>query len=237
VAFNNSSFYDPYWSVAPVPIILVWYIHAGAPDGNPNRQWLIIALVSLWSFRLTLNWVRRWKGLTDEDWRYAGYRSFPRPLYWLISFAGFHLFPTLIVFAGCLSVYPAFCLSPNPIGFYDGIASIICLAGIGTEAIADRQLSLYIRNQPGKSFLSQGLWKFSRHPNYFGEILFWTGLFAFSLQTKPFTWYTLAGPLGMILMFSLISVPMMDKRMKERKPGYAEYAQRTSALIPWPNFK
>jgi steroid 5-alpha reductase family enzyme len=235
VISNNSSFYDPYWSVAPVPIILTWYIHTGVTHGNPDRQCLIMALVFIWSFRLTFNWARRWKGLGDEDWRYAGYRSFPRPVYWLISFTGFHLFPTLIVFAGCLSVYPAMCGLPQPLGITDAIAFIISLSGIAIETIADRQLKDFLRNKTDKPFLSEGLWKFSRHPNYFGEILFWIGLFAFSLQIKPFAWYTIAGPAGMILMFSLISVPMMDKRMTERKSGYSGYARRTSALIPWGN--
>jgi steroid 5-alpha reductase family enzyme len=192
-----------------------------------------MALVLLWSLRLTFNWARRWKGLGDEDWRYAGFRSFPRPVYWLISLAGFHLFPTLIVFAGCLSAYPALCKLSQPPGITDGIAGIICFSGIAIEAIADRQLMQYLRNKRGIPFLSTGLWKYSRHPNYFGEILFWAGIFAFSLPMKPFPWYTLSGPLGMILMFSFISIPIMNKRMLERKPGYDGYANKTSALVPW----
>ena len=236
VAFNNTSFYDPYWSVAPFLILLAWYNHTGIHVGDPDRQWLIMTLVLLWALRLTFNWARRWKGLGDEDWRYAGFRSYPRPVYWLISLAGFHLFPTLIVFSGCLSVYPALCRLSQPVGLTDGIAFIISLSGIAIETIADKQLSVYRRNKSRKPFLSEGLWKYSRHPNYFGEILFWTGLCVFSMQMKPFAWYTLAGPAAMILMFSFISAPMMDKRMKERNPGYAEYARKTSALVPWKSF-
>jgi steroid 5-alpha reductase family enzyme len=233
MAFNNSSFYDPFWSVAPVPILLFWFLQSGLHGANPQRQLLIMTIVLVWSFRLTLNWARRWKGLGDEDWRYAGFRSFPKLLYWLISLAGFHIFPTLIVFAGCLSVYPAMCRLSQPLSITDGIAWFICLCGIAIETIADGHLSQYLRNKTDMSFLSAGLWKYSRHPNYFGEILFWTGLFAFSLPSQPFVWYTLAGPAGMILMFSLISVPIMDKRMTKRKPGYSDYARKTSALIPW----
>jgi steroid 5-alpha reductase family enzyme len=232
-AFNNSSFYDPYWSVAPVPIILAWSFNAGVPGGNPLRQWIILTLVFIWSVRLTFNWVRRWKGLNHEDWRYAGYRSYPRHIYWSISLVGFHIFPTLIVFAGCLSVYPAICNLPLPLGITDAVALVVCLSGIFLEAFADRQLQHYLRRMQDTPFLAAGLWKYSRHPNYFGEILFWTGLFAFSLPMKPFAWYTVAGPAGIILMFSLISVPMMDRRMTERKPGYGGYARKTSGLVPW----
>ena len=231
--FNNSSFYDPYWSLAPIPILLVWYTHTEVPAMDRDRQWIIIALVFIWACRLTFNWMRRWKGLGDEDWRYARYRSYPSTLYWLISLAGFHVLPTLVVFAGCLSLYPVMCRMTEPLQITDAIALIITLSGIAIEMAADKQLTNFLRNNTDKAFLSGGLWKYSRHPNYFGEILFWTGLFIFSLQTETFYWYTLTGPIAMILMFSLISVPMMDKRMLERKPGYAEYAKKTSALVLW----
>jgi steroid 5-alpha reductase family enzyme len=122
---------------------------------------------------------------------------------------------------------------PQSLNINDTMALIISLTGIAIETFADRQLKDFLRNHRDKPFLSGGLWKYSRHPNYFGEILFWTGLFAFSLPVRPFIWYTVAGPVAMILMFSLISVPMMDKRMRERKPGYTEYSKRTSALVPW----
>ncbi|MBN1416747.1 MAG: DUF1295 domain-containing protein [Bacteroidales bacterium] len=232
VIFNNSSFYDPYWSIAPLPIFIVWYFNS-APVVNKERQWIILALIILWSFRLTFNWIRRWKGMNDEDWRYAQFRSYPTALYWLISLAGFHVFPTLVVFAGCLSVYPAICHMTEPLQIIDAIALILTLSGIVIEMVADRQLTNFLRNRKDKAFLSSGLWKYSRHPNYFGEILFWIGLFTFSLQINTFYWYTLSGPIAMILMFSLISVPMMDKRMLERKSGYQEYKQKTSALVPW----
>jgi steroid 5-alpha reductase family enzyme len=233
VIFNNSSFYDPFWSLAPLPILLVWSSHAKIPAVNPERQWIIIALILIWAFRLTFNCVRRWKGMGDEDWRYSMHRSHSRLIYWLISLVGFHVFPTLIVFAGCLSVYPSMSLLTQPMGITDGIALIMTLSGIAIEMIADQQLKDFLRNKPDKAFLSTGLWKYSRHPNYFGEILFWTGLSVFSLKTNPFAWYIPVGPLAMILMFSLISVPLMDKRMLKNKPGYKEYLKKTSGLIPW----
>ncbi|MBN2276037.1 MAG: DUF1295 domain-containing protein [Bacteroidales bacterium] len=234
MAFNNSSFYDPYWSLAPLPIFLTWSAQTATPDINIFRQWIIIILVFAWSFRLTYNWIRRWKGMADEDWRYAMFRSESRLAYWLVSFFGFHVFPTIIVFIGCLSAYPAMCLSSQPLGTFDVIASLICLVGITIESIADRQLKDFQKTASNKSFLSYGLWKYSRHPNYFGEIVWWTGLFVFSAHFMPFKWYTLAGPVAMIIMFTLISIPMMDKRMMTRKPGYADYAKKTSALLPWP---
>ncbi len=153
--------------------------------------------------------------------------------YWIISFFGFHLFPTLIVFAGCLSIYPAMCLISKRIGITDFAAICITLSGIMIEWIADRQLSMFKKNNTQKAFLTSGLWKYSRHPNYFGEITFWTGLFIFSFSGEHFYWFTLPGPLFIILMFTYISAPMMDNRMIKKYPGYELYMKNTSPIILW----
>lgn len=232
VVFRNSSMYDPYWSVAPVPILLCWLAASEPSNTNTVRQYLIIALVLLWSARLTYNWLRRWKGIHDEDWRYSAFRRHSTINYWMISFFGFHLFPTLIVFSGCLCAYPAMCLISKPTGISDYAAICITLSGIMIEWIADRQLSMFKRNNTEKTFLSSGLWKYSRHPNYLGEITFWTGLFVFSLSGGILYWFTLPGPVLMILMFTFISAPMMDKRMLERYAGYESYMKGTFSIFP-----
>jgi steroid 5-alpha reductase family enzyme len=231
--FNNSSMYDPYWSLAPVPILLCWYIASDLSIAFNGRQYLIITITLLWSVRLTYNWIRRWKGLNDEDWRYSAFRKYSIVKYWIISFFGFHLFPTLIVFFGCLSIYPAMCLISEPIGITDLAGICISLCGIIIEWIADKQLSVFKKHKTGKVFLSSGLWKYLRHPNYLGEITFWSGLFVFSLSGNQFYWYTLPGPIFMILMFTIISAPMMDKRMLAQYPGYKLYMKNTFSVFPW----
>jgi steroid 5-alpha reductase family enzyme len=176
--------------------------------------------------------------MQDEDWRYAGYRKKTGRFYWVVSFFGIHLFPTLIVFMGCVAVYPALTANPAGIGIIDVIAAIITLSAITIETVADRQLRKFIDN-PSSTFLNSGLWKYSRHPNYFGEVLFWTGLWIFSLS--PLTpqsivvlrWWTIPGPVIMILLFTFLSVPMMDRHMLERKAEYKDYMKRTSGLVPW----
>jgi len=232
---NNSSMYDPYWSVAPVPILVFWVYGNEAADVVWYRQILILSLVFIWGFRLTFNWVRRWQGMKDEDWRYTKFRtSFPK-LHWIISLTGIHLFPTIVVLLGCISVYPAITFITEPFGLFDIVAGLVTLAAIFIEYKSDEQLVAFLRSGPAKgSFLQKGLWKYSRHPNYFGEVLFWTGLFLFSLRISYFEWWFLAGPIAMWALFLFISVPMMDKRMLERKEGYREYMKRTSGLILWP---
>lgn len=230
--FNNSSFYDPYWSIAPLPIIFYWVFSRGENELS-FRHVVLLVLVITWGTRLTLNWVRRWNGFNDEDWRYVNFRKRFKKSYWIVSFLGIHLIPTLVVFAGCLSAYPAITHKPSSIDSFDIFAIVILLIAILTETISDEQLRKYLKTSKNQSFLSSGLWRYSRHPNYFGEVLFWTGLFLFSLGSSTFYWWTLAGPVGMILLFSFISIPMIDKRMVERKPGYAEYIKKSTGLIFW----
>ena len=81
--------------------------------------------------------------------------------------------------------------------------------------------------------MTTGLWAYSRHPNYFGEIMFWWGLFIFALAADSCYWWTIAGPLVITILFLFISIPMMDKRSLGRRPGYEEHMERVSALIPW----
>ena len=102
VLFNNSSIYDPYWSVAP-PIIVV-HLMLLFPEGNYARQMIILGLVSFWGIRLTLNWIRGWPGLKHQDWRYTHISKKTGKLYWPVSFLGIHLMPTLFVFMGCLFI-------------------------------------------------------------------------------------------------------------------------------------
>jgi steroid 5-alpha reductase family enzyme len=227
--------YDPYWSVAPIPIVLFWIFIPEAQDANIYRQWLIFSLVFLWGFRLTYNWSRRWQGMKDEDWRYAGFRNQFPGFYWLVSLTGIHLFPTLIVLLGCISIYPALTFIQSPFDMLDIIAAVTTLAAIYIEYKSDEQLVSFLRSGSGKgTFLTGGLWKFSRHPNYFGEVMFWTGLFLFSMRIPYFQWWFLAGPVAMWVLFLFISVPMMDKRMLDRKQGYAAYMKSTSGLVLWP---
>ncbi len=232
VAFNNSSIYDPYWSVAPLPIALYW-MYTGIHPPSPVA-WVIFGLICFWGMRLTINWARRWEGLQDEDWRYVDFRKKFPGFYWPISFLGIHLFPTILVFLGCLAIYPALTTDSNTFNLNEFIAIIVTLAAVFIEWTSDEQLKAFLRKRKSPDdFLTTGLWKLSRHPNYFGEVTFWLGLSIFSFDKNIFEWWVLAGPLAMILLFAFISVPMIDKRMAERKPGYGYYMKKSSGLVLW----
>lgn len=234
VAFGNSSFYDAYWSVAPIVIVLTWLM-LGAGTADPARALLATTGVLLWGVRLTYNWWRGWTGLDHEDWRYLDLQEKCGPFYWPVSFAGIHLMPTLVVFLGCLPLYPALVTSARPFGWLDAVATLAVGTAIWWEAEADNQLRRFrLSNPPAGSALSEGLWSLSRHPNYFGEILFWWGLFLFGLAAAPDQWWRVAGAASITLMFRIVSLPMIDARMLERRPAYASLVASRSSVIPWP---
>lgn len=236
VAHDNTSVYDPYWSVAPIPIalFLAW---VGWESGPPAARVIaVVALVALWGNRLTYSWARGWPGLHHEDWRYNDVRPKTGSLFWPGSFFGFQLFPTVIVFVGCLPLYAALTVGYAPLNWLDGVALVVTLGAVWIEATADKQLCRYLQSSlaPGATF-EGGLWAYSRHPNYFGEVGFWFGLWIFGLAAAPATelWWIAAGPALMTLLFLFVSIPLIERRMLARRPDYPERIRRVSRIIPW----
>jgi steroid 5-alpha reductase family enzyme len=230
---SNSSVYDPYWSVAPPFIVL--YLMKLFPEGNQLRQYVIVLLVLFWSIRLTVNWLRGWQGFDHQDWRYTSIAEKTGIFYWPVSFLGIHLMPTIFVFLGCLPLW--FSLSSTaPFGLMDFLAAIFTFLAILIEWIADEQLLIFRKNKSTNSFIRSGLWKYSRHPNYLGEICFWGGMLLFAVSSNGITsftgYWTGIGLVSMIILFNFISIPLMEKRNISRKPGYAEYIKNVPALLP-----
>lgn len=234
VAANNSSLYDPYWSVIPPFIVLFWALAPAAAAADRLRQLVVGVLVVAWAIRLTLNWARRWEGLGCEDWRYRDFREQWGRGYWPGSFVGIHLVPTLIVYLACLPLVPAMTGPGRPFGVLDILATVVTAGAILIEAVADEQLRAFLTGprEPG-DLLDTGLWAWSRHPNYFGEVLFWWGVWLFGLAARPDNWWPLAGPVVMTALFLFVSVPMIDRRGIKRRPGYGAYMRRVPALVPW----
>jgi steroid 5-alpha reductase family enzyme len=231
-ALRNASLYDPYWSVAPPVIAIAW---AAGGDGDTARAALVCGLVVAWGVRLTLNWATGWGGLGHEDWRYRKLRADTRGRlpFWVVNLGGIQLMPTLLVFAGMLAVFPAVTKGAHGFGPLDAVAFVVTAAAIVTEATADLQLRAFTRDPAHRGAIAdRGLWAVSRHPNYLGQIGFWWGLWLFALAADASWWWTVVGPLAMVALFVAVSVPMMDERSLERRPGYAEHMSAVPALIP-----
>lgn len=231
LAFKNSSLYDAYWSVIP-PFMLLYWFTVYAIMNETIVLWYSI-VVCFWAIRLTYNWAKGWTGLGHEDWRYKMLREKNPALYPVTNFFGIHLFPTVMVFLGMLPVLDTISGSYiyYPV-FFLGV--LCCLIAVVVEFMADEQMRKFKRTAKPGEFIETGLWKYSRHPNYFGEIFFWFGLWVMALGCWLPSIWTGIGWLAMLLMFVFASIPMMEEKNKKNKPGYGDYISRVSMLIPWP---
>lgn len=228
---GNSSMYDPYWSVAPI-VILGYLLIVSGVDLLDGRFILLSIIVTYWGVRLTHNWLKTWPGLGHEDWRYTKLADDMGVFYWPVSFLGIHLMPTILVFLGCLPFIPII-ISGEPLIWTDFLGFAISFVAIEIERRADLQLRAFKQNPLGKKVCEVGLWKYSRHPNYFGEISFWGGIFIMALGLNPSDNLVYGiGFLSMVLLFVFISIPMMEKR-QILKDGYSDYKKRAWMLVPW----
>ncbi len=232
--FKNSSFYDAYWSVIP-PLFLLYWWFTRAADTQTLRYALVSMVVWYWACRLTWNWGKHWEGLAHEDWRYPLVKQkFPR---WemFADFFGIHFFPTVQVFLGMLPMYAAVALGTKAVGWLDYAACAVGIVAVSIQLIADRQLHRFIATRQPGQIIDSGLWSWSRHPNYFGEITFWLSLALFGLSAYPEGWWwQIIGAISMLTMFLLASIPLMEKRSLERRPRYQEVIDRVSMLLPLP---
>ena len=141
--------------------------------------------------------------------------------------------PTLMVFLGCIPLLPAFTNTiylDNP--FYL-IGIVVAVGAIFIEAIADEQQYAFRKTKQPGELLDTGLWGLSRHPNYFGEITFWWGIYFLGLAGDTDYWWSIIGPIAMVVLFLGVSIPLMEKRLIKRYPEYKDYQKRVSMLIPW----
>jgi steroid 5-alpha reductase family enzyme len=230
VATDNSSVYDPYWSLQPLAIA-GYYLWTGRGVGP--RDVLVTVLVFLYALRLTANFYRGWPGLSKEDFRYEEFRRRTGRLHWPVSFFGIHLFPTVMVYLGCLPLYAVAWAPAGPLRWLDALAALVVAGAIALAFVADEQLRGFRRDPRNRGqSIRTGLWARSRHPNYLGEICTWWGLWVFALAAGAGWWWTGVGALAITVMFVVVSVPMMEKRALASRAGYADYRRSTPMLLP-----
>ena len=223
--FENVSVYDPYWSVFPPVAFLIWAFYM--------QIWSIPVILLLiaafyWGWRLTRNWVITFKGMAYEDWRYTKYRSQKPILFHLINFFGLNMVPTLVVFGAMLPGLMLFDAYASA-NIFTWFGFIVCIASATIQLIADKQIHDF-REQHPRECCNVGLWKHGRHPNYFGEIQFWWGIWMIYASVYGCDWF-ICGPIAMTALFLCISIPLMEQRQLANKPGYAEYRAHTRILI------
>ncbi len=226
ILYENVSVYDPYWSALPPVMFTAWafYKHCWSVPVV-----LLLVAVWYWGVRLTGNWAHMFKGIGHEDWRYTRYReTLSPPLFHLTNFFGLNMMPTLLVFACMLPGLALFDVADSA-GALVWLGFAMCLGAATVQLVADTQIHRFRAANPGRT-CNVGLWKNGRHPNYFGEILFWWGVWTMYASARGIDWLVL-GPVAMTALFLFISIPTMERRQLSNKPDYAEYRKKTRLLI------
>lgn len=227
--FKNASIYDPYWSVIPPLIILGSMIAYQNFDLN---MVLLLSAICIWAFRLTYNWALLWTDFSHQDWRYIRIKNKSPKIYILSSLVGIMMMPTLIVFLQLITSIKLAAVSHQATWLSVAGFLMIILATL-IQLVADTQMQNFKKNQSVKgTIINQGLWKYSRHPNYLGEIMVWWGLYLFYVDAFGFDYYIVA-PLSMMSLFIFISIPMMEKKILETRPHYKDYQKHVSPLFPF----
>ncbi len=226
---KNSSIVDIFWGIGFV--LIAWINYSLSPFISPAKL-LMTILVTIWGIRLALHiGIRNWG--KPEDFRYAKWREENGPRWWWFSFLKVFVLQGAIMWIVSVPIIS--------IIVTDGIPALPSLALLGGlvwaygfffEAVGDWQLARFIANPANKGkLMTNGVWKYTRHPNYFGDAAQWWGFYLIALGSGA--WWTIFSPLLMTFLLVRVSgVAMLEKTMKS-KPGYEEYAKKTSAFIPW----
>ena len=236
-AFSNSSFYDAYWSVIPPLLLAYWWWQGPVGLTGPGalRCWLIAAVMGYWAVRLTANWAYVFSGLRHEDWRYPLLRDGAGRFAALADLFGIHVFPTIQVFIAMLPVYVAATRPGDGLVWLAWLAFLVGIAAVSLELVADVQMHRFVATRQPGAVMASGLWGWSRHPNYFGEIGFWFSMALFGVSAAPReVWWLFVGVAVMVAMFLGASIPMMEKRSLERRPHYQDIIDRVPRLVPRP---
>jgi len=226
---RNVSIVDSMWSLM---FLLAALAYAAAQATPGPRAWLVIGLVSVWSVRLAayITWRNRGHG---EDFRYQKIRANNDP-----GFAYKSLYIVFGLQAGLAWVISLPLLaainSTAPLGWLDLTGAVLWLVGLVFEAGGDWQLARFKADPANRGkVLDTGLWRYTRHPNYFGDFCVWWGLFLVALAGGG--WWSVAGPLLMSFMLLKVSgVALLEKDIGERRPAYRDYVRRTNAFFPGP---
>lgn len=226
---NDNSILDIAWG--PGFIVVSWAVLIINADFGA-RQFLVAALVTVWGLRLGIRIFRRNKG-KGEDPRYVKFREEWGKYFTLRSYFQLFLFQALIL---VLNVTPVMIIMSGireNLVWSDYLGLAVWVAGFLFESIGDYQLDTFLKDPANRgTIIDKGLWRYTRHPNYFGESTMWWGIFIIAVN-QSWGWIGVIGPLvitGMLLFVS--GIPMTEKLM-EKTPGWEEYKRTTSVFIPW----
>jgi len=228
---RDSSIVDIFWGTGFV--ITGWFYFFLTPDGFLTRKWLIVIMTTIWGLRLTIHILQRNWG-HGEDYRYQNWRQQAGSSWWWRSF-----FKVFLLQGALMWIISAPLLAaqisqiPARLIWLDFLGAILWSIGFTFEAVGDWQLARFRAKPDNKGkLLNTGLWRFTRHPNYFGDATQWWGFYLFAAAAGNY-WAIFSPILMSYLLRQVSGVIMLEKSLKESKPGYKEYVETTNAFIPW----
>ena len=228
---RDVSIVDPLWPM--VFVAVAWSVWLWGDGAGSGRDGLMLVMVSAWGLRLGGHLTARKWG-EPEDFRYQSLRR-RLPPFWLWSLLVVFMLQGLLAVVVSLPVQEVLGdPGPSPLGWLDWIGAAVWAVGFGFETVSDEQLRRFKADPANRGqVMDRGLWRYSRHPNYFGDCVVWWGIYLVAASAGA--WWTIAGPLVMTFLLLRVSgVALLERSIGKRRPGYAEYAARTSAFIPLP---
>jgi steroid 5-alpha reductase family enzyme len=230
LALRDASVIDPVWPLGFVAVAITAFI---AGDGDEGRRLLLLVLVAVWGLRLSGYLVIRNAG-KGEDFRYAAMREKRGRSFWIISLVTVFMLQGVLMWIVSLPVQLA-AVPGRALGWLAVVGTVMWAIGVAFESIGDWQLARFKANPDNRGkVLDTGLWRYTRHPNYFGDFLVWWGIFLIAAESGPGAW-GIVGPLLMTLLLVKVSgAGLLEKDIATRRPGYAQYVRRTSGFIPRP---
>ncbi len=232
VAIKDASIVDIIWGAG---FVLVAWVAFFTGDGDGARKWLITLLASAWGLRLSTYLFIRNRG-KGEDYRYQAMRRHWGPRFPLISlFTVFGLQGLLMFIISVPLQVAQLSGMPEGLTWNDYLGAAVFAAGLGFEAVGDFQLARFKANPANAGrVMDRGLWRYTRHPNYFGDAVLWWGLFLIA-AARPANLAVIFSPVVMTFLLTRVSgVPLLERSLAKRREGYADYIARTSSFIPLP---
>ncbi len=229
LAIKDASIVDIFWGLGFVILVWAYFIYTA---NTSTRHWLIAMLVTVWGLRLSIHLAKRNIG-TGEDYRYQKWRDEEGQRWWWLSFFRVFLLQGTIMWIVSISLLGAQ-ITISQLKVLDFLAIFIWLIGFIFEAVGDWQLTQFRSNPDNQGkVLQRGLWRFSRHPNYFGDAVQWWAFYLIALSADA--WWTIISPIVMTFLLMRVSgVTLLENSLKKRKPEYQDYIDKTSAFFPLP---
>lgn len=235
-AIKDVTFVDAWWALGLATMGVATFFQA---DGSTARMQLLTGIVVLWGLRLGLHILGRWRR-EGPDRRYVKMLDRAQQAkgwsYGKAAWIKVFQLQSLILWVVAMPVQLGqLSATPAAVGLIGWAGAALALFGVAFETLADHQLKTFKANPANREkVLNTGLWRYTRHPNYFGDLCVWFGLWLIAAETT-LGLVSIVGPLLLVVLFVKFSGgPSYEKRLTYHRPGYADYIARTSPLIPWP---